>query len=280
MSYKMIAIDLDGTLLDENKRIHRENIDVLRRLHNNGVEIVIATGRRYWSAKRLVKEIGIDLVIMANNGNIVREIFDDKLLLTKYLELDDFYTLVRESRKKGLYPVVHVDHYHEGYDMMIELDIDNIKYSSYMTKNQDRYKRIDDFLNYKEAKVLVACFAGDVKELEEFDQRIKALYPNKYHSHIMTKLTTVGGLLEIMNPLGSKWISIKEYASNKGVNPEEIIAIGDDNNDIEMIRGAGLGIGMKNGSPRVKEVADIITDKFNNEAGVGDILKKVLKLDK
>lgn len=275
----MIAIDLDGTLLDESKKIHKKNIDILRKINDKGIEIVIATGRRYWSAKDLINGIGIDLVIMANNGNIVREIANDRLLTTKYLEINDFYTLVKEGRRKGLYPIIHVNHFHDGYDIMIELDIDNTKYSSYMTKNQDRYKKIDDFLNYKDSKVLVACFVGDINELEEFERMIKISYPNKYNSHIMTKLTAVEGLLEIMNPLGTKWLNIKEYALRKGIYPDEIIAIGDDNNDIDMIKEAGLGIGMKNSSPKVKTIADIITDTTNDEAGVGDILSKVLELD-
>lgn len=279
MKYKMIAIDLDGTLLNDNKKIRKENIDLIRKINDNGIEIVIATGRRYWSAKNLTKEIGIDIVIMANNGNIVRKVSDDRLLITKYLKLDDFYTLVEQGRKKGLYPIVHVNHYHEGYDMMIEMDIEDIKYSSYMNKNQDRYKQIEDFLNYKDGKVLAVCFSGDIDKLEKFEKMIKGLYPSKYNSHIMSKLTIVGGLLEIMHPLGSKWLSIKEYAFDKGIYPKEIIAIGDDNNDIEMIKEAGLGIGMKNGSPKVKEAADVITDKTNNEAGVAHILREVLKLD-
>ncbi|MTI47027.1 HAD family hydrolase [Sporosalibacterium faouarense] len=276
MNYKLIAIDLDGTLLNDEKKIPKLNIEILQELYKKGLEIVIATGRRYWSAKDLIQELKLDLVVLGNNGNIVRETKDDTLIVTKYMDMNDFYNLVKEGRKVGLFPILHVDHYHDGYDMLIELDPEHSKYSSYMSKNLKRYKRVNDFLDYKDANVLVACFMGDVEELKSFEKHLKKSYPNRYNSHIMSQLTMPGGLLEIMNPKGSKWLTLKDYAVGKGIKSEEIIAIGDDNNDIEMIRRAGLGIGMKNGSDKVKKVADIITKKTNNEGGVGEILREVL----
>lgn len=277
MKYKMLAIDLDGTLLNEEKKLTVENINTLKKIHNKGVEIVIATGRRYWSAKSLTKDLNINLVIMANNGNIVRKVYNDEVLVTKYLNESDFYTLIKRGRERGMHPILHVDHYEQDYDIIIEFDVNNEKYSSYMAKNLDRYKKIDDFLSYKDSKVLAVCYLGDIKNLEEFESFIKNSYPKKYSSHIMSKLTIAGGLLEIMNPMGSKWLSLKEYAFEKGIKPKEIIAIGDDNNDIEMLKNAGLGISMKNASKKVKEVADIITEQTNNESGVSKVLNKVFK---
>ena len=83
-------------------------------------------------------------------------------------------------------------------------------------------------------------------------------------------------MFEIMNPQGSKWKSILEYSNSRGIKPEEIIAFGDDNNDIEMIVNAGLGVAMKNGSSLIKEVADNISEKDNEDSGVAFELKKIL----
>ena len=94
----------------------------------------------------------------------------------------------------------------------------------------------------------------------------------------MENIQNAEALLEIMNPLGNKWLSLKEYAQKKGISPEEIIAIGDDNNDAQMIKNAGCGIAMKNASQQVKKVADIITEKDNNQAGVAFELRKILNL--
>lgn len=278
MKYKLVAIDLDGTLLTEEKVVPSENANVLRSLSDKGIEIVIATGRRYWSARHFVSQIGLKLMVVANNGSILRNMKDDSLVLQKYLDKSDFHTLIKEGRERNLYPVIHADHFDEGYDIMIELDRQDEKYSSYLYDIPDRYKKIEDLLLYEDPRVLSVVFPGELNELKEFYDTLNKSYYGKYCSHILTSLSKVGPILEIMGPLGSKWKTLFDYTREKGISKEEIIAIGDDDNDIEMIKKAGLGIGMKNASPGVKQVADIITDKTNDECGVGHILTKIFNL--
>ncbi len=278
IKYKLVAIDLDGTLLNDDKEISIENEKALKEINDMGIEIVIATGRRYWSAKEFVRGLDMDLVIMANNGNIVRNISNDEVLITKYLNDIDFYTLIKEGRKRGMYPVVHSDYYEDGYDLIIELEEDDSNYSSYMSKNIERYVKVKDLLKYKDPRALVVCYMNKYDELDEFQNILHEKYPNKYSSHIMNSLSPVGPILEVMNPLGSKWLSLKAYCDDKGIKAEEIVVIGDDNNDIEMIRHSGLGIAMKNAIEPVKSVADRITDKTNNEDGVAKVLKEIFKI--
>ena len=128
MLYKLIAMDLDGTLLNDNKEITRDNLKVINILAKEGYEIVIATGRRYWSAKKLTRGIDSHITILANNGNIVRNSVNDKAIISKYLNIDDFRTIMREGRERKLYPIIHIDDYHNGTDIIIELDKDNENY--------------------------------------------------------------------------------------------------------------------------------------------------------
>ncbi|SCG82940.1 Phosphatase yidA [Proteiniborus sp. DW1] len=278
MNYKLVAIDLDGTLLTEEKRIPSKNADVLRKLSDKGIEIIIATGRRYWSARKFMREINMNLTVVANNGTIIRSMNDDKAILNKYLNKEDFYELVREGRKRGLYPIIHVDHFEEGYDIMIELDKEHEKYSSYLYDIPDRYKQIEDLLLYENPRVLSVVFPGDIKLLKDFHGLLNNTHKDKYCSHVLTSLSKVGPILEVMGPLGSKWKTLLDYTRQKGINEKEIVAIGDDDNDIEMIQNAGIGIGMKNASPGVKKVADMITEKTNDECGVAEVLTKVFGL--
>ncbi|QQY78997.1 hypothetical protein EDD65_104162 [Keratinibaculum paraultunense] len=275
--YKLVAIDLDGTLLDDDKNIPKENIDLINKLIDRGYEVVIATGRRYWSAKQFLKDIDRSLVVLANNGNIVRYISNDEILIKKCLNLDDFKILIEESKKRGLNPILHVDRYEDGYDMVIEMKENNSVYSNYISPHEKRYKIVENYLELDD-DILAVIFVGDKDILEDFYLDINKKYPNRYSSHIMENIQNAEALLEIMNPLGNKWLSLKEYAQKKGISPEEIIAIGDDNNDAQMIKNAGCGIAMKNASQQVKEVADIITKKDNNQAGVAFELRRILKL--
>ena len=276
--YKLIAIDLDGTLLNDRKIIPRENLEVIHRMIDRGYEVVIATGRRYWSAKQLIKEIDNPLTILANNGNIVRNTRNDQIIIKKYLNLDDFKTLIREGRKLELNPIVHVDNYEEGIDLVIEMDKIHKDYCNYVSRFEERYKKVENYLEIDDAKILAVVYLGSKKDMERFHFHIKGRYPNSYNSHVVENIASAEALLEIMNPLGCKWLSLQEYAKKKGIEESAIIAIGDDNNDAQMIKNAGCGIAMKNASETVKKVADIITEKDNNESGLALVLQKLLNL--
>lgn len=274
--YKLIAIDLDGTLLNENKEITKENLKVINKAIEKGYDIAIATGRRYWSAKDLTRNINSHLTIFANNGNMVRNSSDDKEIISKYLDPYDYRIIVEEGRKRNLNPIIHFDGYHEGFDIAIEKDKDYKGYYNYLSEG-NRFKIINNYLDIED-KILTLVYPGKKQELDEFYLHINKAYPNMYNSHIMENMVLSEALLEIMNPAGTKWLSILEYAKQRNINPEEIIAIGDNNNDIAMIKGAGLGIAMINGSQSIKKVADRISELDNNESGVAFELKRVLNI--
>lgn len=276
--YKLIAVDLDGTLLNDDKIIPEENLTVMRELISRGYDVVIATGRRYWEAKKLIEVIGKPLVILANNGNIVRDVERDRLLIKKYLNIEDFKELIKESQKRGLYPLVFVDDYENGIDVVVEAGKANEFHNIYISRAKDRYKAVEDFLKMEDANILSVAYAGNKKDMVSLYDYINERYPHIYKSHLMEQINVAEALLEIMNPLGDKWLSLLEYAKEKGIDQSEIIAIGDDNNDKEMVKNAGCGIAMKNGSELVKQVADIVTEKDNNESGVAFELRRLLKL--
>lgn len=276
--YKLIAVDLDGTLLDDKKTIPEDNLNLMRELIDSGYEIVIATGRRYWEAKNLIKDIDRSMVILANNGNIVRDLKDGKLLIKKYLDMEDFKVLVKESKKRGLYPLILVDDYENGIDVVVEMGNASEFHNIYLSRAEERYNKVEDYLKAENLNILSVVYAGDRKDMKGLYDYINEKYPKIFKSHLMENIQAAEALLEIMNPLGDKWLSLYDYAKEKSLDKSQIIAIGDDNNDAEMIKNAGLGIAMKNGSKLVKNVADIITEKDNNESGVAFELRKVLKL--
>lgn len=279
MKYKLVAIDLDGTLLNEKKKIPHENKVVLKELMARGVEIIIATGRRYYSAKELVSDLEMDnSIIMANNGTIVRDIKTDNLIKTRYFEHDDFYSLIREGKERKLHAITHVDHYLEGYDILVELEKNDKRYKNYLNDVANRYRMIDDLLKYSDPRALAIVYTGELEQLKEFQEKLNTNYKGKYNAYLMHNLTNVGTMLEIINACGSKWISLSEHAASKGIKSEEIIAIGDDNNDIEMISNSGLGVAMQNATAEVKKVSDIISLKTNDQGGVGHVLKDIFKL--
>lgn len=273
--YKLVAIDLDGTLLTDEKTLTKENIDVLKKISDLGYEVVIATGRNYYSARELTKEIWDSTVYICNNGSVARNSKNNHRLFSNYINKEDFITIMEAGIERNLYPMIHVDYYDEGYDVVC---IEDSKFLNNLNKNIIRYQIVEDYLDDSIDRILAMVYPGEKEVLTDFHSYIIKKFPNRYNSHIMENMVLSRALLEVMNPMGNKWYSLKKYAKSKGIRTKEIIAIGDNNNDIEMIKNAGLGIAMKNGEDLAKSVADIISQKNNNDSGVGFELKRVLNI--
>lgn len=273
--FKLIAIDLDGTLLDDNKRIPQENIKYLNSIIKRGYEVVIATGRMYSSAKELTKEINVPLTILANNGNVARRTDDDELIFAKYLERDDSYNVISLGKEWDLHPIIHVNYYDQGIDMIIEEEGFDSG-SAYFKNNRNRLKILskNDILGI--SNILAITYPGQMKELQYFYNKLNQTYPDRFSHHILENINIAEGFYEIMNRRGNKWSSLVEYSASLNIKPQEIITIGDDNNDVEMILKSGLGIAMKNASDLVKEASDLVTKYDNNKAGLAYELCKIL----
>lgn len=276
--YKLIALDLDGTLLTDSKEISRENLELLHCLIKQGYEIVIATGRSYYSARVLTNNIKEHLIYICNNGNIVRDALDNRILSAKFLEPREAIIVLDEGIKRGLYPFVHVDYFHDGYDVILGKGY----YSDVRIKkakdNLLRIRLVEEILEENLSRVLAMVYPSYIDRLKDFYYSLGESYPNRFNAHIIDNVSQAEGLLEVMNPLGNKWSSIVDYANSKGIKTEEIIALGDNNNDIEMVMNAGLGIAMKNGTDLIKEVANRVSQKDNNESGVAHELREILGL--
>lgn len=276
--YKLIAMDLDGTLLTDDKKITRENLDTIHNLIERGYEIVIATGRNYFSARDLTKEINDNLIYVSNNGNIIRDSKDDKIILNRFLDFHDYKKVLIEGDSRKLNPIVYIDYFEKGYDVIFEKNSGHGEYFNSINKSINRHIEVDNILDYKIDRILAVVYPGKRETLNEFHSYINKEYPKRYNSHVMENTVMSESLLEIMNPFGTKWNSLKEYALKKNIKPSEIITIGDDNNDIDMIQNAGLGISMINGSSILKKNADIITKKDNNNSGLSYELNRILNI--
>lgn len=279
MQYKMVVLDLDGTLLNDEKEISPLNLHILERLVEQGVEIVIATGRRYRGAKGLIRSLTFPVQILANNGAVIRHSITENKMFHAYMSPESFQQIVLLGREMDMTPLVHVDHYEEDWDFLLERHHQDPVYSSYMMPEENGYRVMKDLLLYENPRATVLCYMGKGSQLVEFQELIHQRYPDQYNTHLITSVPRVGDFLEVMAKNSSKWQSIKSYAETIRILPEEIIAIGDDANDLMMVKSAGLGIAMANAIPKVQEVAKQVTSKTNNEDGVGMILREIFQLN-
>lgn len=277
MSYKMIVLDLDGTLLDDKKQISEKNVEILKNLHKKDIEIVIATGRNYYMAKVLTEKIkAVRPVILANNGAIIRYSHNDELVEHNYLNSMEFEKIYNEGLKYRLNPVLHVDEYANGYDLIYEREDYEEAYSGYIKKGYER-ARLMKFDPENINNILSVCYFGEYNKLCSFANDMVIQKEGRYNT-ICNRNIGKRALLEFLHPEGCKWSALKKYSSYLSILPEEIIAIGDDNNDIELLKNSGLSIAMKNGTEESIDAAKIVSRYDNNNSGVYYALSEIFQI--
>ncbi|SKC90152.1 Cof-type HAD-IIB family hydrolase [Maledivibacter halophilus] len=272
MEYKLVVTDMDGTLLNSQGKVPEENKEILTKLQDKGVHVAVATGRIYTSARVFAKYIGVKTPIIACNGAIVREIDNNEPLYESYLNKEDSLKIIDICRKHNVY----YHFYTEDTFYAESMARSALKYSEW-NETLDEEDRIDlkiiedsyELINDSDEKIFkfividedVDLLKGIRKELSEIPgiECSKSYYNN----------------LEIMNKGVEKGKAVKNLADSLGVKREEVICIGDNENDISMIKYAGLGVAMGNAEEIVKKTADYITE-VNDKNGVAEVLKKFI----
>lgn len=262
---KLIAIDMDGTLLLPDHSISPAVKEAIAEARAKGIRVVITTGRPFAGVERYLKELGMvddtDYCI-TYNGALVQKASDGSSVAQTALSYDDYRYLEAMARQVG-------SHFHA-------LD----RHTLY-TANRDisRY-------TVHEAEVaqipLVFCEAEKMDPATQFlkvmmidepailDAAITRLPPEVKEKYTVMKSSPY--FLEILDKRVDKGTGVKSLAEALKIHPGEVMAIGDQENDIAMIQYAGLGVAMGNAVPHVKQIADIIT-KTNLEDGVACAIK-------
>lgn len=273
----MVVLDLDGTLLNDEKQISEKNIYILNELNRNDIKIIIATGRNYFMAKALTEKIkNIKPVILANNGAITRYSHNDEIVEYNYLDSFEFEKIYKEGLKHNLHPILHVDEYSNGYDLIYEKKNYEEAYKGYIKKDYNRAKHIKFDLE-KINNILSVCYFDEYNKLHSFSNEINKINNGNFNT-ICNRNVSKRALLEFLHPEGCKWSALKKYASQLNISADEIIAIGDDNNDIELLKNSGLGIAMLNGTDESKKAAKVISKYDNNNSGVYYELKYIFNI--
>lgn len=277
MKYKMVVLDLDGTLLDDDKQISEKNIRILDELYKSGVIITIATGRNYYMAKGLTDKLkSISPVILANNGAIIRRSHNDEILEKSYLDAAAFKKIYDAGIKRGLNPVVHVDEYKNGYDIIYERENYEETYLGYIKKDYPR-ARLKKFETDNLKNILSVCYFDEYSKLSDFGLEMKESNNGEYNT-ICNRNISQRALLEFLHNEGCKWKALKKYVNDINIKTDEILAIGDDNNDIEMILNAGMGIAMKNATEECRNSSKLISKFDNNNSGVYYVLSEIFEI--
>lgn len=266
MSYKMIILDLDDTLLRNDGTISARTKAALKRIQADGMKVVLASGRPTFAIRSIADELELKKYggyIISFNGARIESCEAEKEIYSANIKKENVHELYNLSKEYGAfiqtYSNIHI-------------------IASEANEYTDIEKQItgmdiiipEDFKAYVCEDVVKVIVLQEPSRLKEIEARWKPIIGDRMYMTISKPF-----FLEFMNSNVDKGKSILRLAGQLGIYAEEIIAIGDSYNDISMIKMAGLGVAMQNAAASVKEIADYITDD-NEHDGVAKVIDKFI----
>ncbi|NCN04816.1 MAG: HAD family phosphatase [Spirochaetales bacterium] len=265
MNYKLIAFDMDDTLLNGQGKMSKENHDALDDLVSQGVQIVLCSGRPtsvlLGNARALLGEKQGEYIISFNGGVVCSVATGEELVRIPMLP-EGGKIVLEAARKKGVLVQAYL-----GSDFYVEIDDPRAqKYSQGLSM---AYSVVNDLMTIINQGSLKLLLNGPREKLLEIEKELTPLAPGNF-----TMAFSKPEYLEFVHPQVHKGTGIEALARILGLSVDQTIGVGDSYNDIEMLRTAGLGIAVANAKPEVKEVADIVLDSSNEESIVLEIRRR------
>ena len=265
---KLIAIDMDGTLLNSKKELLEETKQYFKNFHNKNTEtlLVLCTGRPETGIRPYLKDLGYleeNHYIISQNGASIYESQTGKRVMDAFVNSTAIQKWIELGKKHGISVMG------AGVDYYYSFDEDPTEWMEFDVKLvSGKLKRIPskESLNIDFYKILLM---GDEEQLNEFETFIPQEWRDEFYVVRSQKY-----LVEVLTKGVNKAFGLEKLAQKLNIQPSEIAAIGDAANDIEMLEYAGLAIAMGNGSEEVKAIADIVTDTNENNG----VIKAIDKL--
>lgn len=258
---KAVALDLDGTLLNSKKEISEENKNILKKLSENGVEILIVTGRPYPITKKIAESLEIPLTVICYNGARVMNLKTDEIIFEKVLEEKQVLKIIEFCRKNKK----DLNLFQNDIWYVEDLESIGTKYYKKNSRLEPILKSFDTFDSFKMIKSIII---DENNVLEEVEKELREILGNSvYFTYSQDKY------LEILNKDVNKGLTLKNILEEKGIEMSKCIAFGDAHNDLEMLELSGVGVAMGNAHEILKSRVQHITDTNDND-GVGKFLKK------
>lgn len=271
----LLSIDLDGTLLRDDKKIDDVSFEYINRLKDLGYKLVINTGRSYRTAARFFKD-EIDIDIICNNGNLCRNVTSEEDIFINPIKKEDALLFLNDLDDNKIQALTHINLYKEGYDIATidKKDMDE-KCRLYIGGFGDHVLYVNDFYEV-EADITSIVFVGEYEDLLPYKLKFSDM-SDKFNYFLMKIQSKNNYMLEILPKKSNKWYGLEEYMENKNLTSYKKLCIGDDENDRLMIEEADYGIAMLNSKDDLKANVAFVSDYDNNNLGAIKAIEKILK---
>ncbi|HEX6649757.1 MAG TPA: Cof-type HAD-IIB family hydrolase [Pyrinomonadaceae bacterium] len=277
MAISLLALDLDGTLLDSRGNISERNRLAIETAREQGVRVALVTGRRFRDSRPVALELGLDVPLISHNGALTKHAVTLQTVSVLPLPLAAAREALRVGRDAGADALLSDDH--EGLGVLVydhlrsEENSAAYRYVAWARRihgeeGAKAVHQVDSLEDYLDHDPIHLAFSGRCEEMDQLEQILHdelgstvKILGTKYPEQDFT-------LLDILNPAASKGAGVAAAAAEIGATREEIMAIGDNYNDLEMLLLAGTGVVMANAPLSLREIAGLHPTASNKDDGV------------
>ena len=276
MRYRLLAIDIDGTLVNSRDELTVRTREALGRALDAGLRIVLATGRRYSRALPLVETLGLDVPLVTASGALIKHPLDHRTLYRAAFERELLCECLAIVERAGYEAVLYADSFGEGFDFYCpRIEVEHPELADYLALNPGCHRLWPRLMSDPPEGVFAGFAIGRRDEMLALHEELQRRLPGLLYTHVLRSPRYIGHMCEIA-PFGvTKWSGIQQVAADWDIDAAEMCAVGDDVNDLPMIEAAGLGVAMGNALPEVKAAADRIAPS-HDEDGLAKVVDWLL----
>lgn len=275
MRYRLLALDVDGTILDPDGNLRSAVQQAIARARQRGIRVVLCTGRRFRSALPIAQTLQLETPLVVHNGALVKDPATTETLHQTVLHDTVYQQAVARLRPLSV-PMLYVDAFHEDVDILTEeMHRAHPFQQEYLTDNMAHCRIVADLDSPPAYGVVTISIMAEATRLQPLRSQLTEALGSSVRIHLLINKNYQGHILMVLPPNVSKWNALRQLAEDEGVPSESIVAVGDDENDMQMIQHAGLGIAMGNAPENVKTVADHVTGS-NAEDGLARAIERFL----
>jgi Cof subfamily protein (haloacid dehalogenase superfamily) len=283
---RLIALDLDGTLLNSRGELSARNREAIAAARGRGARVALVTGRRFRDARPVALELGLDVPVIAHNGALTKHARTLETVAARLMPAAAALRVVRTGRAHGADALLSDDHVGAGllvYDHISEGNTALQKYIAWSRRVVGEeaaaaIRQVPSLEDYLDHDPLHVAFSGGCASMERLAEEMR----RELGAAVKLLLTLYPkpdfALLDVLHPEASKGAGLAAVAAEYGLTAAEVLAVGDNHNDIEMLDYAGTGVLMANAEPGLDGLGRFHRTASNDEDGVAEAIERfVLK---
>jgi len=282
MPIRLIALDLDGTLLNSRGEITGRNRAAIDEARRRGVRVALVTGRRFRDARPLALELGLDVPVISHNGALTKHARTLETVAALVLPLEATRDVLRVGRRAGADALVSVDPAGPGLMVYDHVSEDNHALEKYIAWSrrvvgddpEEVVRRVPSLEAYLDSPPVHVAFSGTCEKMRRLDELLQLEIGERIKSLLTLYPQQDFALLDVIHPAASKGAGLAAVAAEYNLTREEVLAAGDNLNDLEMLHYAGTGVVMGNAEASLRAVEKFHLTATNDESGVAVAIEK------